>query len=85
MREVRADVLDPEPLDEQLGELEDARRELGNELADGADARRRRRDDDLELAEHVGEPARQAERLGAVAAVRVQLAAAGLLPGKTTS
>ena len=95
MREGGADVRHAEPSHEQLRELEhagrqvvDGAREIGVaglagqlrvELADVADARRGRRDDDLVPAEHAHEPARQRERVAPVAAVHVHLPAAGLL------
>ena len=79
MRETCADILDPEPADEQLRQLEHARRELGAQLAHGAHARRRRRDDSLEPVEDPREAGAERERLVAVAAVQVQLPAAGLL------
>src|SRR5581483_10440152 len=78
VRERRADVLDSERVDEELGQLEDARAER-RRLAHEADARRRGRDDDVVVAEHRFEAARERGRLVLVAAVRVHLAAAGLL------
>ena len=79
MREGRADVLDAELRDEELRELEDARSKHRTGLADHPDARRRGRHHGLEGLEDPFEPRRELLRLVPVAAVRVQLAAAGLL------
>ena len=95
VREVRADVLHAEDVDEQLAELVHARpdrrdlagqpvvlRQLGQArvaVADHRGARSRRGDDRVVLAEHADEPARQRHGLQLVAGVRVHLPAAGLL------
>src|SRR5712691_9309301 len=79
VREVRADVLHTEVRHQELRELEDAPRQRRTELADHPDARGRRRHHGVETLEDAFEPRREGERFLAVAAVRVELAAAGLL------
>ena len=82
----RPHVLDVEPVDEQLRELDHALRhgrrcteQVRVELAHRAHARRRRRDDQLLVCEDPGEATREARSLVAVAAVQVHLAAARLV------
>ena len=93
-----ADVGDAEDVDEELGQLVDARddgrdgvhegrvmRGLGERrvvLADHDRARWRRRDDRVVAREHVGEPPDQRHALRAVAGVEVHLAAARLALGE---
>ena len=84
--ERRPDVLDAEPVDEQLRELDHPvdhghgrAEQIRVELAHRADARRRRRDDQLLFCEDPGEATREARSLVAVAAVQVHLAAARLV------
>ena len=82
MRERGADVLDLEHVDEELGQLADAIRDRRAVLAHHRDARRRRRDDVLRVAEHPLEAPGQRRALLRVARVDVHLAAAGLLLGE---
>src|SRR5918996_4199144 len=98
MREDGAHVFDAETIDQELAELEHARRQgldlpgqagvarqLGQTrvlVTNHRHARGRRADYDLSASERVHEPARQRDRLGLVAAVGVQLAAARLLGRK---
>jgi hypothetical protein len=98
MGERRADVLDAEPVDEQLGELEHARGQRGDRalearvprpggepriaVAHHRHARRRRRHDDVVVAEDPHEAARERGRLVGVARVGVHLPAARLLVGE---
>ncbi len=93
VREGRADVGHAEHVDEQLGQLVGARRDRGHPaaqrlvvlgqprvgVADHGHARAGRGDDRVVPLERVDEPAHHRQRLGAVAAVGVHLAAAGLL------
>ena len=93
VRERRPDVLEPEPLDEELAELttrgtsastcrSKARVALGKrrvELTHRPDAGRRRSHDDLGVGEDADEAPRKLPGLAPVAGVEVQLPAAGLL------
>ena len=93
MRERGADVLEAEPADKELAQLDDARgdlvdrpgerrvalRELRVMVAHGADAGRGRRDDHLLVAEDADEAPGELARLGLVAGVEVHLSAARLL------
>src|SRR5262249_55576388 len=92
------DLRDAEDVDEELGQVVDARDEpvdrgrepgipgRGREqrvvVADHAGARGRRRDDRVVVREHVGEAADQRDALGAKAGVEVHLPAARLALGK---
>jgi L-rhamnose isomerase / sugar isomerase len=87
-----ADVVDTQPVDEELAQLEHARsqrpdlafqpgvpiskRRIG--VAHGADARCGRSNDDLRVGEHANEPAGERAGLVAVAGVEVHLPTAGL-------
>src|SRR6187401_3290916 len=82
VREVRPDVLDAFVRDEELRELEDARSQHRTELANHPGARRGRRHHRIEALEDAFEARREPQRLVAVAAVRVELAAARLLVRK---
>ena len=80
VREVRAHVLHPEPVDQELAT---ARRPAASVLAElvaqHARAGRRRADHRLGAVEHAREAPRQRRALARVARVHVHLAAAGLL------
>jgi len=98
VRDVRADVLHADPVDEQLGQLQHPRHDridLGHErvvarppsqlrirITDHPDARRRRRHDHLRVGERLDEPPHERDRLTRVAGVGVHLPAAGLLGGE---
>jgi hypothetical protein len=85
MREPGADVLDAEPADQELGELDNPGAELGKRgiepgvfVAHGGHAGRRRANDDLRAREDLREAAREHKRLGPVPSVEMHLAAARL-------
>jgi len=94
VREERTDVLEAEAIDQQLGQLNHARRQrlhLGRQrsvagdlghapvvVAHHPDAGRRRRDHQLAVGEGAHEAPDQRDRLLGVAGVEVHLPAAGL-------
>src|SRR5439155_8336645 len=95
LAELGADVLDAQHVDEELGQLLDARRDLADGAlqarvaglggddrvmaADHRGARRRGRDHGVEPGERRGEPLDERNAGVAIAGVEMHLAAAGLL------
>jgi hypothetical protein len=79
---VRAHVLDPENVDQELRQLVHRQRICAKLLAEHPRARRRRRHDRLVAVEHPRQPPRERQPFLRISAVQVHLAAAGLLLGE---